>query len=104
MIRLGKEAARPMQVTFHRAIDMAADPVSAVHDVVRSGCDKILTSGGASTVLEGAATVRAMIRCAQGRRIDFIAASGVSEDNVLAILKVRADIPVLRVEHHPRTR
>jgi copper homeostasis protein len=78
-----------MLVTFHRAIDMAVDPVAAVAAVISTGCDKILTSGGAQTVLEGAATVRRMAERAGGK-VDIIAAAGVTEDNAAAVLEVSA--------------
>ena len=79
--------ARPMLVTFHRAIDMAVDPVAAVAAVIATGCDKILTSGGAQAVLEGASTVRRMTERAGGK-VDIIAAAGVTEDNAAAVLEV----------------
>ena len=76
-----------MKVTFHRAIDMAVDPIAAVEDVISARCDKILTSGAASTAMAGASTIRQMIGVG-GDRIDVIAAAGLSEDNVLQLLKV----------------
>jgi copper homeostasis protein CutC len=82
-----------MKVTFHRAVDMAADPVEAVHDVVATGCEKILTSGGAASVLEGAATVGRMVDAAAGR-LSIIGAGGVSEDNAVAVLEVSVSFTV----------
>jgi len=76
-----------MKVTFHRAIDMAVDPIAAVEDVISARCDKILTSGAASTAMAGASTIRQMIGVG-GDRIDIIAAAGLSEDNVLQLLEV----------------
>lgn len=87
-----------MKVTFHRAIDMTIDPVKAVYDVIRSDCDKILSSGGAATALEGVDTLRKMSEVAESR-IDIIAAAGISETNVVSILQVccsMIELPVIQ--------
>lgn len=44
--------ARPLPVTFHRAIDMAVDPLAAIDTLAALGVERILTSGGESTALE----------------------------------------------------
>ena len=48
------KAADGMEVTFHRAFDMARDPFAALDAVVACGCRRILTSGGCNTAVEGA--------------------------------------------------
>lgn len=52
---------RPFNVTLHRAIDLTPDPVAAVEVAVRLGIDRILTSGGAGTAMEGRAVIRRMV-------------------------------------------
>src|ERR1700761_5350583 len=47
------EAARPMEVTIHRAIDMSRDPVEALGAAADAGATRVLTSGGAQTAIQG---------------------------------------------------
>ena len=41
------EKAAPLEVTFHRAIDVSANPIDAIKACIRCGCHRVLTSGGA---------------------------------------------------------
>lgn len=61
--------ARPASVTFHRAFDMAADPIKALDDLIGLGVDRLLTSGQAPGVLEGAPLIRKLIERAAGRAV-----------------------------------
>ena len=56
------EAARPLSVTCHRAFDMTRDSAAAVEALVRSGVERVLTSGQRDTALEGIETIRATVR------------------------------------------
>ena len=47
------ELARPMQVTFHRAFDMANDPYRALDDLLELGVDRLLTSGQELNAMRG---------------------------------------------------
>jgi copper homeostasis protein len=81
------ELARPMEVTFHRAIDMARDIESALEDVIRAGADRILTSGAEASAMHGRHRIRKLVRGANGR-IGMIAAGGVRAENVREIAQV----------------
>ena len=39
------EAAYPLGVTFHRAFDRCRDPFEAMEQLIKTGCESILTSG-----------------------------------------------------------
>jgi copper homeostasis protein len=61
------ELARPMQVTFHRALDMTSDPERALEDVIACGVQRVLTSGGASSAWAGRKRLQAMVHQAASR-------------------------------------
>ena len=56
------ELARPMEVTFHRAIDMTRDVERALEDAIESGADRVLTSGGEQTAMLGCRRIRELVR------------------------------------------
>lgn len=79
--------ARPMSVTFHRAFDMVADPVTALDALIGLGVDRLLTSGLEPTGLEGAETIAALMQQAAGRII-VMAAGGINERNIAKIVQL----------------
>lgn len=78
------ERARPMEVTFHRAIDMALDVEGALEDVIRAGADRILTSGAEPTAMQGRNHIHKLIQTSSGR-IRVMVGGGVRADNVRQI-------------------
>jgi len=70
-----------MGVTFHRALDMSADMFQSLEDIIEIGCERILTSGGKSTAIEGSRIITQLIEKAAGR-IKIMPGCGVSETNV----------------------
>lgn len=79
------EAARPLGVTFHRAIDVSRDPEETLDALVRLGVDRVLTSGQAPTALEGAGTIARLVRRAAGR-IAVLPGGGIDESNVRRVV------------------
>jgi copper homeostasis protein len=77
------ELAKPhgVGVTFHRAFDLSADLFQSLEDVIEIGCERILTSGGRSSAMEGAGVISRLIKMAAGRII-IMPGCGVSEANV----------------------
>lgn len=72
-------------VTFHRAFDMCNDMDKALEEIVAMGCERILTSGGRSTAIEGANVIAHLIQKAAGRII-IMPGSGVSESTVADLI------------------
>jgi copper homeostasis protein len=73
-----------MEVTFHRAIDMARDLESSLEDVVRTGAHRVLTSGGAQTAVLGSERVRGLMQAAKNR-IGIMVCGNVRSENVQQI-------------------
>ena len=61
--------AGSMQITFHRAFDMVADPRAVLETLIDRGYQRVLTSGQESSALEGAPLIAELVRQA-GDRID----------------------------------
>ena len=78
--------ARPLEVVFHRAIDMTPDPVAALDPLLTLGVDRVLTSGGAATALEGAPTIRRMVELA-GNTLSVIAGGSIRARNVRQVVE-----------------
>ncbi len=80
------ELARPLPVTYHRAFDEIADVHQALEDIIQSGAKRILTSGGAKSALEGAATLAKLIEAA-GERIVIVPGAGISSVNIAEVAR-----------------
>lgn len=84
--------ARGMSITFHRAFDVCRNPMEALHTIHSLGCDRILTSGQARSVMEGIPLLRELVKEAEtlsqesGRHISIMPGCGVTADNAAHIL------------------
>ena len=88
--RLLVEAAQGMETTFHRAVDMTADYLQAIEDIIATGCTRILTSGGYDKAVEGRDAIARAVAIANGR-IQIMAGSGVSPHNALQLAATGVD-------------
>lgn len=89
MARL-RDAAGGASVTLHRAIDVTADPLSTLERAIELGLRRVLTSGGASTAIDGVDTLRAFVTAAGGR-IEIMAGSGVVAAGAVALAATGVD-------------
>lgn len=78
--------AYPMSVSFHRAFDRAKNHEQAIADIIETGCDRILTSGGYATAMEGVENMAAWIR-KFGHAITLMPGSGIRAKNLQDILQ-----------------
>jgi copper homeostasis protein len=80
------DAARPLPVTCHRAFDACADLTMALQQLIDLGVERVLTSGGAPTALEGAERINRLVIQAEGR-IGILAGGGINGTNVAQVVR-----------------
>jgi len=78
LVRMAKQFG--LGVTFHRAFDVCVDQYQAMEDIIELGCERILTSGGKSSAMEGSAMLVHLVEKAAGR-ISIMAGAGVNDHN-----------------------
>lgn len=72
--------ASGVPVTFHRAVDVSADPVDAAMTAFDLGCLRVLTSGAAATAAQGTALIRRIVERAPSDVV-VLAGGGVRTHN-----------------------
>lgn len=86
--RILADYAKPLPVTFHKAIDELDDSVEGVKALLKiDNIKRILTSGGKPTALEGKPVIKKMIEVA-GDKITILVAGKVLDSNVEEIQKI----------------
>lgn len=78
--------SKGLGVTFHRAFDMVANQNQALEDIIGLGIERILTSGGRTTAMEGASHIAHFVEQAGGR-IAIMPGSGINEHNVADLIR-----------------
>lgn len=73
------ELAKPMEVTFHKAIDELEDPTLVIDEMINIGIKRILSSGTKPTALEGKDMLNKMIEKA-GDRLTIVVAGKVTKE------------------------
>ena len=80
-LRRLKQAAMTMDVTLHRAFDMARDQKKALEQAIDLGFTTILTSGGLGSALKGKERL-AELNALAGGHIRLMAGAGVNAGNI----------------------
>jgi copper homeostasis protein len=81
------EAARPLPVTFHRAVDRTPDVAASIELLASIGIDRVLTAAGPASAIDGVQGLAALIRSA-GRRIGILPGGGVRAGHAAEIVRV----------------
>lgn len=84
------DAAEGIDVTVHRAVDAAADPLVAVTALAGTPVRRVLTSGGAADCRTGRKTLQRMARELDGW-VELMAGGGVGVDDIAALAAVGVD-------------
>ena len=82
-------SARPLSITFHRAIDECSDIFAALEDIVSLGIDRILTSGHCADAWEGRFVLKELVARAAGR-IAIMPGCGITPANLPEIAALTA--------------
>lgn len=78
------KVARPMQITFHKAIDETKDYNREIEKLIELGIDRVLTSGKKEKIEDAIGFLKTLNRN-YGDEIKFIGAGKVTKDNLESI-------------------
>lgn len=78
--------ARPLTVTFHRAIDQTRDLAESLDALIELGVDRVLSAGGRTTALKGVEMLRSLVDRA-GARIAVMAGGRLDLDHLENIIQ-----------------
>jgi copper homeostasis protein len=95
------DVARPMAVTFHRAFDFTRDQDEALDALLELGVDRVLTSGGASTALQGAENLARLVLRASSD-LAVMAGGSITASNVADVVR-RSGVREVHVRGAERT-
>jgi copper homeostasis protein len=84
--RIDRSLAGAIGGTFHRAMDSLDDREAALEELIELGYSRVLTSGGASTAMQGTEEIRRLVERAVDR-ITVVAAGGIRPENVSDLLE-----------------
>lgn len=77
--------SRPMQVTFHKAVDDTPNLMDSIKTLLQiPDIQRVLTSGGKATAIEGAQALREMQSAGKGKII-ILAAGKVMAENLMEV-------------------
>lgn len=74
-----------IEITFHRAFDLAKDMRFAMDDLLHLGIQRLLTSGQATSAWDGREAIAALVKQA-GDEMEIVAGAGVRSGNVVDLV------------------
>ena len=74
-----------LDLTFHRAIDLTRDIKASARRAEELGFTRLLTSGGASTALLGAALIAELVNDLE---LTVMPGGGISEENMAEVMEI----------------
>lgn len=84
-------AAEDAEVTFHRALDVIADPIAALDALAELGVARVLTSGGAARAADGLDRLAALVEHSAEVGIEVMAGGGVTVADIPALVGIGVD-------------
>ena len=81
------EWAQPLGVTCNRVFDGTPDLYQALEDLIRCGCERVLTSGGKSSAPDAGDLLAELVRQA-GDRICVMPGAGVKSSNLAELRRI----------------
>lgn len=85
-VRQVVELASPLEVTFHRAFDMAREPMRAMDQLIDAGVNRILTSGGRNRAVDATERIRSLLQRAKNDVV-VMPGSGLNDQNLRAFIE-----------------
>lgn len=82
-----RELVPSIELVYHKAMDALRDPVAEITRLVSLGVDRVMTSGGVPSSLDGAQQISELRSAADGQ-IEVIPAGGISSANALQIVEL----------------
>ncbi|MEE2642594.1 MAG: copper homeostasis protein CutC [Planctomycetota bacterium] len=73
------------ELVFHRAFDCASDPSEAIRVLIDHGIQRVLTSGGAATAMQGRQQLHSLVN-RFGDRIEILPGAGINSLNVVELV------------------
>lgn len=90
-ITLVEEAKnRKLECTFHRAFDFAQDFEASLESLINIGFNRLLTSGGKPTAIEGIENIR-RLKGQANDQIEIMAGSGINATNAKELEAIQID-------------
>lgn len=74
-----------VKICFHRAFDLLMEPMLGLNILINMGIDRILTSGGARSAIEGTQLLSELI-ASSSSRIEIMPGAGINETNALTLV------------------